>query len=55
MREWLDLKGLQDWTNQANTDGVKIDYRSSARGFNTLRASAVLPFNIMDIFVTMMD
>lgn len=55
MREWLELKGLQDWTNQANTDGVKIDYRSSTRGFNTLRASAVLPFNIMDIFVTLMD
>lgn len=34
---------------------MKIDYRSSDRGFNTLRASAVLPFNIMDIFCTMMD
>ncbi len=55
MREWLELKGMQDWTNQANADGVKIDYRSSVRGFNTLRASAVLPFNIMDIFVTLMD
>lgn len=55
MREWLELKGLQDWTNQANTDGLRIDYRISTRGCNTLRASAVLPFNIMDIFVTLMD
>lgn len=55
MREWLELKGLQDWTQQANTDGVKIEYRTSARGFNTLKAQAVLPFNIMDIFVTLMD
>ncbi len=38
MREWLELKGLQDWTQQANTDGVKIEYRTSARGFNTLKA-----------------
>ena len=49
------MKSKDDWTNQANTDGVKIDYRISTRGFNTLKASAVLPFNIMDIFCTMMS
>lgn len=55
MKEWMDLKAKQDWTNQANSDGVNIEYRSSVRGFNTLKATAVLPFNIMDIFCTMMD
>lgn len=55
MQEWFDLKTKDDWTTQDNKDGVKIEYRTSIRGFNTLKASAVLPFNIMDIFCTMMN
>lgn len=32
---------------------MKVDYRVSERGLNTLKASAVLPFNVMEIFTTM--
>jgi len=53
MREWFEVCNKDDWTNQANSDGLKIDYRTSSRGFNTLKACATLPFNIMEIFETM--
>ena len=53
MREWFEVCGKEDWTNQANSDGLKIDYRNSSRNFNTLKACATLPFNIQEIFETM--
>lgn len=53
MKEWFHFHSQQDWTSQMNKDGLTVDYRYSPRGFNTMRASSVLPFKNTDVLKTL--
>lgn len=50
--EWLEINKMTDWTNQ-ETSEITVDYRISERGHNTMRASRVLPYKVMDVFKTL--
>ena len=50
--EWLRINKMTDWTNQ-ETSEITVDYRISERGTNTMRASRVLPYKVMDVFRTL--
>lgn len=53
MAEWLDTFRKTDWTTQQDKDGLLVEYRNSHRGFNTFKASSVLPFKNIHVFRTL--
>ncbi len=50
--EWLAINKMSDWTNQESSE-ITVDYRISERGTNTMRASRVLPYKVIDVFRTL--
>jgi hypothetical protein len=50
MEEWFSLLKKTDYINQENADGLTVDYRISDRKLNTLKASKVLPYKVIDMF-----
>lgn len=59
MEEWNALKANDGlWTNQLQEKKgpeLRVDYYTSPRGFNTLKASGTLPHNVDWCFKTLVD
>ncbi len=55
MKEWFEVNSATNWKRGTDKNGITVDGRKSVRGFSMMRCATVMPFDPMDIFLTLCD
>jgi hypothetical protein len=58
MEEWQAYKNSDNWINlsrEKENEMATVDYMTSERGLNVLRASGIIPHPVMAVFRTICD
>ena len=55
MKEWFEVNDAKDWKRGLDKNGLTVDGRTSDSGFSMMRCATVMPFNPIDIFLTLCD
>jgi hypothetical protein len=53
MQEFLDAFQATNWKNESDKKGTRVDYRKSVRDIGMVKLTRTIPFNNLDIFLTL--